>query len=99
MPRTKRERPPPSKSTPHKPSNYRSVSKSVSKCLELSSDEAPSDPILKPSDWTDEELMFLVEYLLFYEVGDTWPTHKGPAFWDECSKYMLSRCQSTCRSG
>jgi len=45
--------------------------------------------------WSDEELKALVEFVLFYSTGDTWPGHKQTEFWSNAGTFVSSRSGAT----
>ena len=54
----------------------------------------------KQEKWSDDELRALVEFVLFYSDGITWPSHKREEFWNSASEFVLTRAASgVCRSG
>jgi len=41
--------------------------------------------------WSDSEVKALVEFVLFYTNGETWPSHKHSAFWKSASEFVKNR--------
>ena len=49
---------------------------------------------LSDSPWSLQEMMALVEFLLFYGFS-TWPATKNDTFWDKCADFVEVRSKSS----
>ena len=58
-----------------------------------------AEPKSGPSPWTEEEIKALVEFILFYEKDNKWPSHKRSEYWKGAGRFIQIRCRCSQRSG
>lgn len=68
------------------PSRKTKVGKLKAKQLQYDTDSTPP-PTLMP-EWSEQELANLVQFVLLYGEGRTWPAHKNMRFWDAAASFL-----------
>ena len=41
--------------------------------------------------WSDQELQYLVEFVVLHTGGESWPVHNIPLFWKNAGKFIQAR--------
>ena len=75
------------------PSRKGKVGRLRSKQLKFS--DSPQARARAMPEWSNEELQNVVQYILLYSDGTSWPAHKDMRFWDGAAKFIYTKGYTT----